>query len=72
MCAVQSLKKILKKANTHTHTIVYQGNGAEGKAFKKRKIFKEDLKELTEVEWTELRSDIIRVVCRPVYRPAAI
>ena len=31
----------------HTHTVVYQGNGTEEKVFKKRKIFKEDLKELT-------------------------
>ena len=46
-------------AHTHTHThartharrVVYQGNGTEGKVFKKRKVFKEDLKELTEVEW---------------------
>ena len=38
-----------------THTpVAYQGNQdnkSEGKVFKKRKVFKEDLKELTEVEW---------------------
>jgi len=37
---------------THTFTPVgYQGNETEEKVFKKRKVFKEDLKELTEVEW---------------------
>ena len=39
----------------HTHTpVAYQGNQGnetEEKVFKKRKVFKEDLKELTEVEW---------------------
>ena len=36
----------------HTHTpVAYQGNETEEKVFKKRKVFKEDLKELTEVEW---------------------
>ena len=36
----------------HTHTpVAYQGNETEEKIFKKRKVFKEDLKELTEVEW---------------------
>ena len=43
------------RAHTHTHTQVayqgYQGNETEEKVFKKRKVFKEDLKELTEVEW---------------------
>ena len=34
----------------HAYTVVYQGTGTEKKAFKKKKI-KEDLKELTEVEW---------------------
>ena len=44
-------------ARTHTHThipVAYQGNQGnetEEKVFKKRKVFKEDLKELTEVEW---------------------
>ena len=34
--------------HTHTHTLVaYQGNETEEKVFKKRKVFKEDLKELT-------------------------
>ena len=33
--------------HTHTHRVIYQGNGTEKRAFKKRK---EDLKELTEVE----------------------
>ena len=42
--------------HTHTHThahtpIAYQGNETEENVFKKRKVFKEDLKELTEVEW---------------------
>ena len=40
---------------THTHTpVAYQGNQGnetKGKVFKKRKVFKKDLKELTEVEW---------------------
>ena len=39
--------------NTHT-PVAYQGNQGnetEEKVFKKRKVFKEDLKELTEVEW---------------------
>ena len=40
------------QTHTHTHTPVpYQGNETEQKIFKKRKVFKEDLKELTEVEW---------------------
>ena len=39
-------------AHAHTHTPgAYQGNETEEKVFKKRKVFKEDLKELTEVEW---------------------
>ena len=44
------------RARTHTHThtpVAYQGNPGtetEEKVFKKRKVFKEDLKELTEVE----------------------
>ena len=42
-------------ARTHTHTpAAYQGNQGnetEEKVFKKRKVFQEDLKELTEVEW---------------------
>ena len=36
-------------ACTHIHT--HQGNETEEKVFKKRKVLKEDLKELTEVEW---------------------
>ena len=36
--------------HTHTHRVVYQGNGTEERAFKKRKVFKEDLKEVTEVK----------------------
>ena len=47
--------------HTHTHThrlthahihtpVTYQGNETEEKVFKKRKVFKEDLKELTEVD----------------------
>ena len=36
--------------NAHTHTqSCISGQWAEEKAFKKRKVFKEDLKELTEV-----------------------
>ena len=53
--------------HTHTHTHTYthtpvayqgnQGNETEEKVFKKRKVFKEDLKEPTEVEWrTEIGS----------------
>ena len=42
-------------AHTQTHTpVAYQsneGNETEEKVFKKRKVFKEDLQELTEVEW---------------------
>ena len=42
------------RTHTHTHTsVAYQGNQVnetEEKVFKKRKVFKEDLKELTEVE----------------------
>ena len=52
-----------KHTHTHTHThtpVAYQGsqgNETEEKVFKKTKVFKEDLKELTEVEWrTETRS----------------
>ena len=33
---------------THTYTpVAYQGNETEEKVFKKRKVFKEDVKELT-------------------------
>ena len=32
--------------HTHTHTVIHQGNGTEEKVFKKRTVFKEDLKEL--------------------------
>ena len=42
------------RTHTHTHTHTpdaYQGNQTEEKVFKKRKVFKENLKELTEVEW---------------------
>ena len=36
----------------HAHTpVAHQGNETEEKVFKKRRVFKEDLKELTEVEW---------------------
>ena len=39
----------------HTHTpVAYQGNETEEKVFKKRKVFKEDLKEVTEGEWQRL------------------
>ena len=33
--------------HTRTHTHTHQGNGPEEKVSKKRKVFKEDLKELT-------------------------
>ena len=36
--------------HTHTHRVIYKGNGSEEKFFEKRKVFKKDLKELTEVE----------------------
>ena len=47
------------RAHTHTHThthtpVAYQvnqGNETEEKVFKKRNVVKEDLKEVTEVEW---------------------
>ena len=38
------------RTHTHTHTLVSQCNGTEEKVFEKRQVFKEDLKELTEVE----------------------
>ena len=42
----------LARTHIHTHTpVAYQGNETEKKVFKRRKVFKEDLKELTEVEW---------------------
>ena len=41
----------LARTHIHTHTpVAYQGNETEKKVFKRRKVFKEDLKELTEVE----------------------
>ena len=44
----------LAHAHTHTHTpVAYQGNETEEKFFKKRKVFREDLKELTEVEFSQ-------------------
>ena len=49
----QRLAHARARAPTHT-PVAYQGNQdnkTEGKVFKKRKVFKEDLKELTEVEW---------------------
>ena len=37
--------------HTHKHTpVAYQGNETEENVFKKIKVFREDLKELTEVE----------------------
>ena len=43
------------RTHAHTHTPVayqgYQGNETKENVFLKRKVFKEDLKELTEVEW---------------------
>ena len=45
-------------SHTHTHTHTHQSHiratramRLKKKVFKKRKVFKEDLKELTEVEW---------------------
>ena len=35
---------------THTHRVKDQGNRTEVKIFLKRKVFKEDLKQLTEVD----------------------
>ena len=51
-----STNTYLPKFNALTHAqtrtpVAYQGNETEEKVFKKRKVFKEDLKELTEVEW---------------------
>ena len=42
------------RAHTHTHTHVHQPHiraTTEKKVFKKRNVFKEDLKELIEAEW---------------------
>ena len=45
-------KRACARAHTHTHTpVAYQGCETEEKVFEKRKVFKEDLKELTGVEW---------------------
>ena len=45
--------------HTHTHTLVaYQGTETEERVFKKRKVFKEDLKELTQVEWREHKQGV--------------
>ena len=38
------------RTHTCTHTLVSQCNGTEEKVFEKRKVFKEELKVLTEVE----------------------
>ena len=58
------------RTRTRAHTrapVAYQGNQCnetEEKVFKKRKVFKEGLKELTEVEWrTETGSLPEFVVC---------
>ena len=51
--------------DSHTRTqtpVVYQGNETEERIFKKRKVFKEDLKELTEVEWRTMLW-LLRHVC---------
>ena len=38
--------------HTHTHTpVAYEGNQTEEKVFKRGKVFSEEIKELTEVEW---------------------
>ena len=43
---------VCARTHTHTHTpVAYQGCETEEKVFEKRKVFKEDLKELTGVEW---------------------
>ena len=39
-----------RQTDRDTERVVYQGNWAEEKVFEKRKVFNEDLKELTEVE----------------------
>ena len=40
------------RAHAHTHSsVAYRGNETEEKFFLKGKVFKEDLKELTEVKW---------------------
>ena len=48
-----STNTYLSKFNALTHAqtrtpVAYQGNETEEKVFKKRKVFKEDLKELTD------------------------
>ena len=54
--------------HTHTHApVAYQGNETEEKGFKMRKVFKEDLKELTEVEWPTETSDLYSGVGRLGY-----
>ena len=52
------------QTHTHTHTPVgNQGNETEEKVFKKRKVFQEDLKELTEVEW-KTETELFQIISR--------
>ena len=58
--------------HTHMHTLVSQGNGTEQKIFEKRKVFREDLEELTEVEkqkqgvvpdrWSLVRERVMKIM----------
>ena len=52
---IQCIQHECRHTHTHTHTpVAYQGNQGnetEERVFKKRRVFKEDSKELTEVEW---------------------
>ena len=45
----------------HTHRVVYQhqGNGTEEKGFKKRKVFKEDMEELTRGRMTDRNRELV-------------
>ena len=48
------------RTHTHTHTpVAYQGNGTEEKVFKKRKVFKEDLKELTRGRMADRNRELV-------------
>ena len=49
--------------HTHTHTpVAYQGNETEEKVFKKRKIFKEDLKLALETSHKHTNKDLSRLL----------
>ena len=47
-----------KRAHAHTPA-AYESNGTEEKVFEKRKGFKEDWKELTEVEWRTENRELV-------------